>query len=182
MSIPKEAKRLFKGIIFDVYQWEQKQFDGTTKTFEMLKRKGSVQMLPIVEDKIIVLRESQPTISERYGLVGGQQDENEDSLTAAKREMMEETGFASENWNLFCTRTVSTKLDWTISTYIARDCKKIANPRLDGGEKITPLLVSFDEFMEIILDKNFRSKDLTLDILTLHYRGKLDEFKKMLFK
>ena len=36
--IPINAKKVFQGIIFDVYQWEQKLFDGTVATFEKLKR------------------------------------------------------------------------------------------------------------------------------------------------
>lgn len=35
--IPDHAKCVFKGVIFDVYQWEQKLYNGTTTTFEKLK-------------------------------------------------------------------------------------------------------------------------------------------------
>lgn len=35
MKIPSTAKRVFKGIIFDVYRWEQEMFDETTSTFEI---------------------------------------------------------------------------------------------------------------------------------------------------
>lgn len=181
MPIPKSAKKVFKGVIFDTYQWEQKMFDGSTETFEMLKRPSSTQVLPIIGDKIMIVKETQPNYPERYGLVGGQQEGNENPLDAAQREMLEEVGFSSKQWELWQTKNLYTRIDWTISTFIARDCKKTAEPNLDPGEKITPILVSFDEFMEIIVDPNFRSKDLTLDILTLHYQGKLNEFKKMLF-
>ena len=37
MKVPKQAKRVFKGVIFDVYQWEQEMFDGTKEIFEKLK-------------------------------------------------------------------------------------------------------------------------------------------------
>ena len=30
-KIPNNAKRVFKGVIFDVYQWEQEVFDGMSK-------------------------------------------------------------------------------------------------------------------------------------------------------
>ncbi|HRH23200.1 MAG TPA: NUDIX hydrolase [Candidatus Magasanikbacteria bacterium] len=181
MPIPNQAKKVFEGIIFDVYQWEQEMFDGSKQTFEMLKRKGSVQVLPIIEDKILIAEEEQPHLSKRFGLIGGVQNNNEEPLVAVKREMLEETGYSSEKWQLLKTRNQFNKQDWVISTFIARDCKKISEPHLDAGEKINPLLVTFDEFMDIILEENFRSKDLTLDILTLHYQDKLDEFKKMLF-
>lgn len=182
MPIPKNAKKVFEGIIFDIYQWEQEQFDGTTKTFEMLVRKGSVQVLPIIEDKILIVEEEQPNMSKRFGLIGGVQNDNEEPLIAVQREMLEETGYSSKNWKLYKSRNQFNKQDWIISTFIARECTKTDEPRLDPGEKIRPLLVTFDEFIEITLDENFRSKDLTLDMLTLHYQGKLDEFKKMLFK
>ena len=43
MVIPHNAKKVFNGILFDVYQWKQKMFDNSIKTFEMLKRKSSLQ-------------------------------------------------------------------------------------------------------------------------------------------
>lgn len=182
MPIPNNAKKVFEGILFDAYHWEQEQFDGSTATFEMLKRKNSVGILPIVGDKILVIREEQPHSKERYALVGGQQDKGETALDAAKREMQEEIGYSAEKWELWKERSIDSRIEWTISTFIARDCKKTSEPHLDPGERIQPLLVTFDEFMEIILDPEFRSKDVTLDILTFYYHGKLDEFKKMLFQ
>ena len=35
--IPENAKRVFKGIIFDVYQWEQELYNGSKAVFEKLK-------------------------------------------------------------------------------------------------------------------------------------------------
>ncbi len=37
-----EAKRVFKGVRFDVYQWKQKRYDGTKATFELIKRADSI--------------------------------------------------------------------------------------------------------------------------------------------
>jgi ADP-ribose pyrophosphatase len=182
MPIPTNAKKVFKGIIFDVYQWEQKQFNGTTKTFEMLKRENSVQVLPVLGDKIIIAEEEQPNLSKRYGLIGGQANPGEEMLAAAQREMKEEIGYTSEDWVVFRERNLYNKIEWTIACFVAKNCTKTTEPDLDPGERITPILVTFDEFMDVIMSGDFRSKDLTLDILKLHYQGKLDEFKKMLFR
>lgn len=40
--VPDAAQHVFEGMIFDVYQWPQKLFDGSEHTFEMLKRPDTV--------------------------------------------------------------------------------------------------------------------------------------------
>lgn len=44
----------------------------------------------------------------------------------------------------------SSKIDWKIYLYFARDCKKIAGQTLDSGEKIKIMEISYDEFLDII--------------------------------
>lgn len=46
--LPKEAKKVFSGVISEVYQWPQKLFDGTTATFEMIKRPDTVKIVAIL--------------------------------------------------------------------------------------------------------------------------------------
>ena len=58
--LPAQAQRVFKGVIFDVYQWQQEMFDGTTETFEMLKRPDTVEVIAIKDDKLVVVHEQQP--------------------------------------------------------------------------------------------------------------------------
>ncbi len=45
--MPANAKRVFKGVVFDTYQWEQDMYDGTKKTFEKLKRPDTVVVFPV---------------------------------------------------------------------------------------------------------------------------------------
>lgn len=49
--IPKEATKVFEGRIYDVYQWPQKLFDGSTETFEMLSRADTVKIIAQVNEK-----------------------------------------------------------------------------------------------------------------------------------
>jgi hypothetical protein len=61
MQIPENAKRVFEGKTFDVYQWEQEMFDGKTKIFERLQRNHSVDVIAVsAEGKIYILEERQP--------------------------------------------------------------------------------------------------------------------------
>ena len=182
MQIPKKAKKVFQGTIFSVYQWKQKMFDGTIETFEMLKRPNTIQIIPIQGDKIIVSRQSQPHKFDYFSLFGGRAEEGEEPLITAKRELLEESGLVSDDWELFNTYSFPHKIQWDVYFFIARNCKKIADPKLDPGEKIQIIEYSFDEFQKAIEDDNYLAKDLALDILKIEKAGKLEEFKKRLFR
>jgi ADP-ribose pyrophosphatase len=65
-NIPKHAKKVFSGIIFDVYHWEQELYDGTSTTFEALKRRGTAIVLPILYNgNILLCIQEQPGYSKR---------------------------------------------------------------------------------------------------------------------
>jgi hypothetical protein len=73
--MPSAAKMVFKGVIFDVYQWEQKVFDGSYRTFEKIKRQDTVMILPVTNDKKIILTEQeQPGKGSFIGAAGGRID------------------------------------------------------------------------------------------------------------
>ncbi|KKT71448.1 MAG: NUDIX hydrolase [Candidatus Moranbacteria bacterium GW2011_GWF1_44_4] len=59
-TLPKNAKRVFRGVIFDVWQWKQKMFDGSLATFEKIKRPDTVNIVGVVGKRIIILRQKQP--------------------------------------------------------------------------------------------------------------------------
>lgn len=43
--IPDSARRVFKGIIYDVYHWQQELHDGSATTFEMLRRTDTMSAI-----------------------------------------------------------------------------------------------------------------------------------------
>lgn len=184
MKIPNNAKKVFSGVIFDVYQWEQKMFNGSFETFEMLKRKHSIQVLAVTKDKkIIVLKEQHPHLKKSfYGVIGGGQEDKETPLQTAKRELQEETGYTSKNWKLIHIERPSSKIDWPLYTYVAKNSKKTHEPKLDAGEKVEVMKVSFGEFMKYTISKDFMSTGLTFFLLKLNYQKKLAEFKNKILK
>ena len=180
-KIPTEAKRVFQGLIFDVYQWEQELFDGSYTTFERLKRADTVTVIATSGDKVYLTHQSQPTKPDYYGLLGGRVDAGEEPLEAAKRELLEESGMVSENWELYKTYEPVHKIDWKIYTYIARDCRKVSDQKLDPGEKIEVVECSFDEFIAKTLSEKSWDTELQLDIYRMKEQGTLDTFKKKIF-
>ena len=88
MKVPQNAKKVFTGQIFDVYQWEQVMYDGSWATFEMLGRPDTVEVIATSGEQIYYARQSQPTKDEFIGLFGGRVEEGEEPLVAAKRELV----------------------------------------------------------------------------------------------
>lgn len=181
MKIPAEAKKVFQGVIFSVYQWQQAMFDGSTATFEMLKRANTIEVIATQGDKILMSRQSQPNKHNFYSLFGGRAEENEDPLVTAKRELREESGLESDDWELLKSFQPVHKMDWEIFTFVARNCQKMAEPHLDPGEKIETIICSFEEFEKIVCADDYWGKELALDVLKMKQNGTIDEFKKKLF-
>jgi ADP-ribose pyrophosphatase len=181
--MPADAKMVFKGEIFEVWQWQQKMFDGSTSTFERLKRPDTVQTIAVIGDKIMVQRQEQPDSATPFlSLPGGRVDQGEQPQEAAKRELLEESGYASDEWILWKEDKPVGKIEWTIYTYIARDCKKVQEPHLDGGEKITTRLMSFDEFLSLTEDPSFCDLELIVPLLRAHFEpAKKEELRKTIF-
>jgi ADP-ribose pyrophosphatase len=157
--VPENAKLVFKGIIHEVYQWEQKMFDGSYQTFEMLKRPDTVKIIAIKDDKIVILKQLQPDDDKYfYDVPGGRHDDdNEDELQAAKRELLEETGLTFKNWKLLEVRQAHGKIEQFIYTFLATEPESEVAQRLDVGEKIEVKLISLDEAKALLSTSSTRS-------------------------
>lgn len=163
---PSHAKRVFHGVLFDVYQWKQKLFDGSSVVFEQVKRReDTVTVVPITTDgKVIAVREEQPGGKPFVSIPGGRMYATEDPRVAAARELLEETGYAPKKLVLWEAFQPLGHIDWAHYVFIAKGCKKVRAQHLDAGEKIVVRLVSPKQFLRIAAQSNFRAKDVALKI------------------
>lgn len=182
-KLPKNAKKVFRGVIFDTYQWQQKMFDGTYQTFEMLKRPDTVQIIPILDNgKILTSKQRQPKTGVFTTLFGGRVDEGEEALQAAKRELLEESGYTAKDYKLLMKFNPVTKMDWTIYYYVAKDCKKVSEGCPDCGEKINLKEISFEEFLDLPDDPTFKSGEFENFLLkTKNDKKKREELRKIFY-
>jgi ADP-ribose pyrophosphatase len=164
--IPDNADCVYSGEIFDVYQWPEKLYDGSPATFEMLKRPDTVKIIAVKDDKMIVIEETQPSKGHCVTFPGGRVDKTDnDWLTAAKREMLEETGLSFKNWKLIEVVQPILKIEWFVAWYVAFDLLGSEKPKNDNGEKISVHTCSIDEcFREVFNENNPESKYLPYSI------------------
>jgi 8-oxo-dGTP pyrophosphatase MutT (NUDIX family) len=180
--IPDNAKKVFGGVLFDVYQWEQELFDGTKTLFEKLKRPDTVVVFPVLDDgKIILTEQEQPGKEPFIGATGGRVDNGEDILEAAKRELLEESGYEASEFVLWDAQHPTSKIDWVVYTFIAKGLKKVADMNLDAGEKIKLKLVNLDQFIEIAINKNFVEKEIIPKLYEAKLHPEKNEQLKKLF-
>lgn len=187
--IPEEAERVFKGKVYEVYQWPQKMFDGSFETFEMLRRPDTVKIIPIVteeevqrlgfkadEAQLIVTKQEQPRKDCFYDYPGGRMDEEDaDELAAAKRELLEETGLSFRNWKLIKVEQPFNKIDWLVYTFVATELLGQTEQSLDAGEKIEVVPMSFGEAKALAKEGEARYMRLA----EMEERVSLDEVTEM---
>lgn len=159
---PSDAKEVFKGEIFSVYQWPQKLFDGTEATWEVVKRSDTVVVIPITSDgKIIILEQEQPGRPPYLSFPGGRVEEGENVAETAKRELQEETGYEPAELSLIKAYQPLTKIDWAIYSFIAKGCVKKHSQNLDAGEKITIKEITADECVALVSAGKLRSDEIS---------------------
>ena len=146
-KVPEHATCVFKGAIYDTYQWEQELYDGTTTTFERLKRPDTVEVICVDGDQILVSKEEQPDTDEFYTVPGGRHDvDAESELDAAKREIREELGYTFKHWKLLHVKQPDMKIERLTYLFLATEVEHIDEQQLDPGEKIEVMKMSFQEF------------------------------------
>ncbi|MBU1327116.1 NUDIX hydrolase [Patescibacteria group bacterium] len=179
--IPTQAKNVFKGTIFDVYQWEQDLFNGEKTIFEKLKRPDTVNIIPITPNgEIIISEQEQPGTEPFIGCLGGRLDDGEEPLKAVKRELLEETGMEANEYILWDATQLVDKIDWAIYTFIAKGAHKVKEQEIEAGEKIKLKHVSFDEFIQMAAQDNFRDAEVALKIFrTMNNPAGFQEMKQL---
>lgn len=181
--IPPEAKKVFDGVMFEVWQWEQEVYDGTLHTYERLRRRDTGTAIPVVGDKILIEHQEQPSRDPFISFPGGMIGYGADPLQETARELLEETGYEAQELVYFKTFSPSRLILWNSIFYIARNCRKTQEPVPEGGERIATELISFEDFLKLADSPLFRHKDLEATLVRARYdKDQRDALRKLLFE
>ena len=78
-------------------------------------------------------------------------------MLAAKRELLEETGYESEEWkHLLTVPSNATMADNYAHLYVARNCRRVSEQSLDETEFLNVMLLSAQEIEEMIKKGEFQ--------------------------
>lgn len=123
--------------------------------------KNNVALIMAVtpDSKVIVKKEYRyPIKEELLEIPGGTFDANKESpLEAAKRELLEETGYATDKWEevgeLYDYPTKDTN---KIHIFLARDVKKVAEQNLDSSEDIEYDFINIEKIENMIMEGDIK--------------------------
>lgn len=106
-AIILSSKLSFKGRIFNVYTDKVQEPNGTVNTRQVIRHSGSVVILALdastnpKDPDVILIRQYRHAAGQYLlELPAGRIEPGEKPLAAAKREMIEETGFRAKKWSL----------------------------------------------------------------------------------
>ena len=93
-------------------------------------------------------------------------DSAEDALAAAKRELMEETGYESDDWKfLLSVPSNATMADNYANIFVAKNCRKVSGQSLDETEFLNVHLHTREEIDEMIASGEFPQASHILALL-----------------
>jgi 8-oxo-dGTP pyrophosphatase MutT (NUDIX family) len=148
-----EAATVFEGKVFDVNR-ETAAFHGGTMVREFSVHHGAVAVLPIDDEgRVLLINQYRHPVRMRlWEIPAGLLDvEGEDPLTAAKRELAEETDLVADTWSEPLTFFPSPgQSDEQLTLYEARDLHPatVAHERTDEEAEIVLRWVPLDEALE----------------------------------
>ncbi len=164
-----EYKRVFKGLLIDVFQTTARFPSGQIKTFERGVKAPSVCIMAIDEKGRLILIREYRLRHNRYEirLPAGRIEKNESPKAAAQRELREETGFRAKNLKLFHKSEGAQSLIW--SSYVFLATGLTPDPLVgDEDEDITLMPTSLTKALKMVKEETIKNEFISYLIFKLY--------------
>jgi ADP-ribose pyrophosphatase len=141
-------------VLLEVHADRVRLPDGSEAPREYIRHPGAVAIVALLDDDGVLLERQYryPQGREFIEIPAGKVDPGEPHLATAKRELLEETGYAAAEWRrLFVMHTAIAYTNEAIEVYLARGLTP-GERKLDAGEFLEVFSVPFEEAIAMIRD------------------------------
>ena len=153
-EVKTDSQEIFDGVILHVFKDTVELPNGNPATREVIRHVGAVGVIPVTDDgKVIVERQFRYPLNRVITEIpAGKLDSfTEDRLSAAKRELEEETGYTAEEWtDLGDYYPTPAYCDERITLYLARGLT-LGQRHLDEDEFLNFEAVPLDTLVEDVM-------------------------------
>jgi ADP-ribose pyrophosphatase len=158
-----ESKTVFHGRVFDVVSDQVEEPDNVRAQRDIIRHPGSIVVLAVDDSRskrdplLLLERQYRYAADARlWELPAGRIDPGEDHLTAAKRELLEETGFTASKWQRAISFYASPGfVDEVMNVYVARGLKK-GKAQPEDDERITVRFFPLSQVKKMALTGKIR--------------------------
>ena len=145
---------IHQGKVFELIRENVTLENGTTTDLEFIEHPGATAIIPFLDDKRIVLLKQYRHALKKYiwEIPAGTLDPQEEIISCAKRELIEETGYSAGQWHRLGEITpVPGYSNERIHIFLATELQP-ADQNLDEDEVIQVQAVDFLKAFEMIGD------------------------------
>ena len=143
---------IFQGRVFTLVKENITLENGTTTDVEFIEHPGAAAIVPFLDDhRILLLKQYRHALKQYiWEIPAGTLDPREDVITCARRELIEETGYAADGWQKLGEITpLPGYSDERIHIYLATELKP-AEQNLDEDEIINVQAMKFKDAFNMI--------------------------------
>lgn len=166
------TREIYRGRVVRLVERDFVLPNGRKTTFGVVEHPGAVAVVPVFGNgDVLLLKQFRPTIGrELWEIPAGTLEPGESPLATAKREIVEETGFAAKRWSKlgafysapgFCTEL--------LHVYAARGLSP-ATAELDADEILKPVRMSMKKALGLIETGAIRDAKSIAGLLLHHGR------------
>ena len=153
-EVQTSSEEIFDGVILHVFRDTVSLPNGNPATREVIRHVGAVGVIPMTDDgKVIIERQFRYPLNRVITEIpAGKLDSfTEDRLSAAKRELEEETGYTAREWlDLGDYYPAAAYCDERITLYLARGLE-LGQRHLDEDEFLNFEAVPLSELVEAVM-------------------------------
>ena len=139
--------------IFGILQVTRKPPDGEPVDFWVMELPDWANVVALTDDdQLVLVRQYRHGTDEvTLEIPGGNVDEGESAEEAARRELLEETGFGADHWEQIGNVEPNPAfMGNQCATYLARGARKVQEPQPDEYEDLEVVLVDRADFDTLI--------------------------------